>query len=414
MVSARTVLAALIGALALAPARAARAYEFDVHARTIGQGYQLRTFRLSGGGLRLSRRRFTQSLALEIWDIGDLAAHREARGGRRRGGPRVYLSTYLRLDHDFGDWTMGTLDDPRFLEAIDANDAIPELASSSLALDIMYAYLGVDGIADGRLDLRLGRQVTMDPLDAVALDGATAVIHTPWHASLEVQGGLRVRDASPVAPDAYELDGTTGADCREYVEGAQPGTGSWQIIDRSRVPGDSPFTADLDYCPQRLEPMPTVGVAVATEGLRRVDARLSYRRSMSRTPGLIGAVDRLDYPDLGVYPDEAGQAPAWGTNEERLALRVAGKLAAAGVELRPWVGARWSLIHATVDEAIAAVRLRRGAHALEPEVARHVPTFDADSIWSVFVVDPSTDLRLGWDYTPRGRWRGHAEAWARR
>jgi len=402
-------LAGVLAASALAP-RPAAAYEFEAHATTITQGFQLRSFRLFGGDVLLGRRRFTQALSLDIVDIGDLDARRRRFTPHRRG-PVIRFTSYLRLDHDFGDWTMGVL--PRGERTIDAIDQIPELESSSLALDLLYAYVDIDGLAAGAVDVRVGRQVRWDLLDSWAFDGATARVHTPWHLALEAAGGLRVRDASPLGPASYELDGTTGADCRELVEGATPGSGSWQIIDRSRVPAESRFTADFDYCPQREQAMPTIGVAVETEGFRRVSARLSYRRSASRTVGLIGDVDRLDYPDLGLYPEP--QAPKWGIDEERVALIVHGNLPRGErVLVTPWAGVRWSLLHHVLDQAVAGARIRLGAHAIEPELARAVPTFDGDSIFNVFAAEPSTDARVGWNWIGPAAVRARASTWLRR
>jgi hypothetical protein len=398
----RLALTAVVGTLLLA--RPAEAYEFEVVARTIGQGFQLRSFRLVGGDVLLSRRRFTQTLGLDIQDIG---------GKPRRGGPRISLSTYLRLDHDFGDWTMGELD--RDGRAIDAIDAIPELTSSSLALDVLYGYVAVDDLAGGRLDLRVGRQIVLDRFDAWAWDGASARVHTPWHVGVGLAGGLRLRDASPVSPAAYELGGPSGADCTEYVEGATPGTGSWQIIDRSRVPSTSPFTADLDYCPQREVAMPAIAITVETERIRSWHARMSYRRSMSRTVGVIGEVDRLDFPDVGLYPNEHGQAPAWGINEEQLSASADGTIDRRDgrVLITPWAGARWSLVHGAMADAAAGARVRIGDHTLEPEVSYARPIFDADSIWNAFVTYPSVDGRVGWGWR-RGPFRSRLEGWVRR
>jgi hypothetical protein len=48
-------------------------------------------------------------------------------------------------------------------------------------------------------------------------------------------------------------------------------------------------------------------------------------------------------------------------------------------------------------------------------VGRSIPTFDGDSIWNVFVVGTSWDVRLSYDVTPRlATYRGFATAWARR
>ena len=405
--------AVLVGLAAICSSRDAGAYEFQVATRTVGQAYQLPSLRLLGADLWLARRRFTQSLTINIWDLGDLRKRRlRERPALAGAGPVVWMTAHLRLDHDFGDWTMGTLnvDDV----AVDAIDAVPELAASSLGLEMLYGYVAVDGLA-GVVDLRVGRQLSVDALDWWAFDGVTVRVRTPWHVAIEGQAGLRVRDGSPLGPAVIDLDGTSGADCTEYVEGPTPGTGSWQIIDRSRVPGQSALGSDLAYCPERQALTPTVGAAIETTGVRGVHARLSYRRSQSRTPGLIGAVDRLDHPDLGLYPNEHGQAPAWGVDEEHVALVGRARRRVGGVTVEPWAQARYSLLHAVVDEAGAGVRLERGAWAIEPEVARSVPTFDGDSLFNVFAVGAATDLRITADRAPRdGGARGYATGWLRR
>lgn len=404
---------AMVLALALAAPAPAGAYEYEVVARTIGQVYQLPVLRLVGADLWLARRRFTQTLTVSIWDIGDLRRERlRARAGRPDDGPVVWFTGHLRLDHDFGAWTAGTvmIDD----RALDALDAVPELATSSVGLDLLYGYVAVDGLA-GRVDLRLGRQLSVDALEWWSVDGVSARVRTPWPVVVEALAGLRVRDRSPLGWGDLDLDGTAGADCHEYVEGPTPGTGSWQIIDRSRVPGETRLGSDLTLCPERDALTPTAAVAVETAGWRRGFARVAYRRSQSRTPGLIGPVDRLDFPDAGVYPDELGQAPGWGVDEEHLAAVARAAVRAGRVAIEPWAQARWSLLHGVVDEAQAGLRLVRGAHRLEPEVARSLPTFDGDSIWNVFVVGASWDARLTYDLSPRlASYRGFATGWLRR
>src|SRR5207249_6262617 len=111
---------------------------------------------------------------------------------------------------------------------------------------------------------------------------------------------------------------------------------------------------------------PTVGFSIASSRVRRFGAELGYRRTWSQTFGLIGPVDRLDYPDRGLYPNDFGQAPASGTDEERLYARAHADLRAGGVELAPYADARFSLLHAAFDRADAGVRVRRGDHAIEP------------------------------------------------
>ena len=408
MLRASSVLVALV--LSSSPAHA---YEYELMARTAGQMYELPTLRLVGADLWLARRRFTQTLTLSVWDIGDLRRKRlKARSGVPDRGPVVWLTGHLRLDHDFGPWTAGTVtvDD----RALDAIDAIPDLAASSIGLDLLYGYLAVDGLA-GRVDLRIGRQLEVDALDWWSVDGVSARVRTPWPVLFEATAGLRVRDRSPLGASDFELDGTASADCHEYVEGPTPGTGSWQIIDRSRVPGESRLGSDLAFCPERDALLPTGVLAVETAGVRWLHARVAYRRTQSRTPGRIGPIDRLDFPDAGLYPDEVGQAPAWGVDEEHASAVIRGTVRAGGAVIEPWAQARYSLLHGVADEAHAGVRVTRGAHALEPEVSRSVPTFDGDSIWNVFVVGTSWDARLTYDLAPRhAGYRGGATAWLRR
>ncbi|MBK9032749.1 MAG: hypothetical protein IPL61_16020 [Myxococcales bacterium] len=375
--------------------------------------YELPALRLVGSDLTLSRRRFRQDLSVTLWDLGDLARARARRHpGLPRTGPVVWITGDLQLDHDFGAWTMGQVDlggDP-----VDAIDAIPELAGDAVGLAIPYAYVAVDDLG-GRVDLRLGRQVRFDEFGGAGLDGVSARVHTGAAIALEAEVGLRVRDRSPLAVLGSDLDGTAGADCREYVEAAAPGQGSWQVIDRSRAPRDTRLGSDRGFCPQREAWQPTVEVAVAADRVAWLDARLAYRRTQSPTVGVIGAVDRLDHPDTGLYPDEAGQAPAWGVDAEHVTANVRARLRPRALAVEPWGYARYSLLHAGLERAGAGVRLARGAHALEPEVARTVPSFDGDSIWSVFAITAAVDARLGYEYRPRGRdLRARARAWVRR
>jgi hypothetical protein len=399
------VVALVAAALVHRPTPAA-GYTFAVRARTLAQIYQLRGFRLVGADVVYGRQRFSQSLALTIQDIGGLDAKRR-RTHRPGRGPTVSFTSYLRLDHDFGAWTSGVVGTGA--AAIDAVDLVPELDESLLAVDVLYGYVTVAGLFDDRLELRLGRQIGIDGLDVWALDGATATLRPPLPLSIELQAGLRVRDSSPVAPARVELDGTSGADCQEYVEGPTPGTGHWRLIDRSTISENRPLASDRSLCPQRKVRMPTVGGAIATRDTGPISARVSYRRTQSSTVGVIDAVDRLDHPDLGLYPDEAGQAPGDGVNAEHLAATVSARFRAGRVRIAPWGFTRASLVHHLIDRAAIGAELRIGDHVLNPELAYRVPTFDADSIYSIFSVEPTTDVRIGWS-----GYGADATAWLRR
>jgi hypothetical protein len=404
----RACIAAIVLAVASVPADA---YEFWLRARTYGQAYQLREYRLVGPDLFLGRRRFTQTLALRIWDIGDFAADRR-RSRLPDNGFRVSFQSYLRIDHDFGLFTSGNI---RISSSVrrDAIDVYPELAESVAGFDLLYGHVSLDGIAGGRVALQLGRVLVDDGWGTSGVDGGTARVEVPsTPLAITATGGVRVRQSSPLGLSAYELDGTSGAGCREYVEGPTPGAGTWKIIDRNRTITNTRLESDYEYCPQRERLQPTIGVTVATSKLRRVGAELGYRRTWSSTVGLIGDRDRFTYPDVGLYPNESGQAPSSGVNEERLHARVHGKLAHGNLVLRPFASARYSLLHATLDRADLGLRIERGKHALEPRVEYFYPTFDGDSIFNVFSIEPTADARLGWSYD--GGIRAYANAWLRR
>lgn len=408
--------ALVIAVAALATTRSAGAYEFEVRARSIGQGYELRALRLFGPDLLIPRRRFVQTLSLSIWDLGGQREDRTRWDARPVSGPRIYVDSYLRLEHDYGAWTSGQLVVDNQLW--DVVDQIPELESSSFNLELLYGFVGVEDLFDGRLDLYLGRQLAVDTLDWWSMDGLTARAETPWRFAVEGFGGLRVRDASPAGSAVFEPDGTGGADCAEYVEGPVPGSGSWRPIDRPPIGANTDrFNNDFDRCPQREQIMPTYGAAIETVELGPVWARASYRRSVSRSPGLIGPIDRFEFPDTGLYPDENDQTPDWGTNEERLAATVRGnvRIADGKGRITPQLAGRYSFLHGLVDQAHASVRLTWGAHHLEPEVYYSFPTFDGDSIFNVFSIQPYTDVRLTYGIGPRDSpWRGYLLTWARR
>jgi hypothetical protein len=402
----------VVAVVLAAGAAPAHAYEFWLRAQTIGQAYQLRDYRLIGPDLFLGRKRYTQTLALRIWDVGDLAAaRREAHLPDR--GLRITFQSYLRIDHDFGDYAGGRVIIPLSIPVRrDALDVIPELSESVASLELLYGYVELAGLADDRLTLQLGRVLTGDGWETGAVDGGAARFAVPaMPIAISATAGLAVRASSPLGVSAYELDGTSGAACQEYVEGPTPGSGTWQLIDRGRMITNNHLASDYELCPQREVRQPTVGVSLATTPIHGFGAELGYRRTWSATAGLIGPVDRLAYPDLGLYPNDLGQAPASGVDEERLWARAHGALSAAGVAIAPYADLRYSLLHAAIDRADAGVRLTRGDHTLEPAVEYFYPTFDGDSIFNAFSIEPTTDLRLG--YQLAGVVTVHASSWLR-
>lgn len=398
-------------ALIAVSATPAHAYEFWLRAQSIGQVYQLRQYRLVGPDLFQGRRRYTQTLALRIDDIGDLSrSRRESRVPDV--GLRISWQSYLRVDHDFGTFASGRI---RLSPVVrrDAIDVIPELSEYVAGLDLAYGHVTLEGIADDRVTLRIGRMLEDDGWQSLGVDGAEARFEVPGTPlALSANGGLRVRADSPMGMSELELDGTSGAGCQEYVEGATPGTGTWQLIDRQRIITNHKLSSDYEFCPQREVRQPTIGVELATSRTRDFGAMIGYRRTWSDTVGLIGDADRFANTDVGLYPDESGQAPDSGVNEERLYARVHARLRSGALAVEPYANARYSLLHAAIDRVDAGVRLVRGAHTLEPSVGYFLPTFDGDSIFNVFSIEPTKDARLS--YTREGLVRWRADAWLRR
>ncbi|MCX5745733.1 MAG: hypothetical protein NT062_24930, partial [Proteobacteria bacterium] len=391
--------------------RPADAYEFWLRAQSIGQAYQLRDYQLVGPDLFLGRRRYVETLALRIWDIGGYAAARRLARLPDRG-LRISWQSYLRIDHDFGTYTSGKIQTADPAVRRDALDVIPELGASVANLGLLYGYAQVDGLFDDRLVVQLGRTLADDGWGTTAVDGVTAKLELPPPITVTVSAGFRVRTTSPLGVAAYELDGTSGAGCQEYVEGPAPNTGAWRLIDRDRAITNTRLASDFEYCPQRQVRQPSIGVTIATsDRLRRIGVELGYRRTSSATVGLIGAPDRFSNPDQGLYPEGA---PARGVEEERVWARGHAEFAAAGVAIRPYAGVRASLLHALIDRGELGVRLTRGAHVLEPSLAYFYPTFDGDSIFNAFSIEPTADARLGYRYAPSTPWRALADVWLRK
>jgi hypothetical protein len=406
----RACVAAVVLAVAASPSPA-HAYEFWLRAQTIGQAYQLRQYRLIGPDLFLGRRRYTQTLALRIVDIGGLAAYRKQSRLPERG-LTISWQSYLRIDHDFGSFTNSRVEVTRSVRR-DAIDVFPELVESMANLDLLYGFVSFDGLANDALSVKIGRVMVDDGWGSSGLDGATARYELPGvPLAISAAAGLRVRAASPLGLSAYELDGTSGAACQEYVEGPTPGSGTWKLIDRNRMITNRKLTSDYELCPQREMRQPSIGAAISTARTRRVAAEVGYRRTWSDTVGLIDTVDRLTYPDRGLYPNENGQAPASGVNEERLYARIWGQAKVASFVLMPFGNVRYSLLHAAVDRADTGLRVQRGKHVLEPSFEYFLPTFDGDSIFNVFSIEPTTDLRLGYQFN--GSVQMRASTWLRR
>jgi hypothetical protein len=377
---------ALAGA-AVGAARA-HAYEFAIEARTIGQAYQLRVFQSPGRDALLNRRRFTEALGVHLWDLLTPAVDPAFPDRPRERAPfDLYFTSSMRLDHDFAAWHDGAVSfaiSPTDRTTRQALEVVPELSEGDLDLDVLYAYLGGRGIG-GFLDFELGRQAVVEPFEWLSFDGLTVHAHTPLGVTVEARAGLRVSGDSPVASSTTELDGTSLAQCAEF-DGA-----TWTL-------GVTGFGV---ACRQREALQPTFGFALASEPGTWGGARLSYRRTSSRT-------------DEAVFgPTLAPLAPAWGVDEE--VATASFQLNLLGARVVPAAAARWNFLVGQPDETRAWVRFAFADQGVTPEYRYSFPTLDGDSIFNVFALEPYQDLRLTWDVWPgRGTLRGYGRVLGRR
>jgi hypothetical protein len=345
---------ALIVLVICGVAAPARAYDFSVDVRTIGQGYQVRGFAPDGSSELLSRRRLTQYLDLNVSDIAPDAWHGDD-GGRNV----LYFDASFRFDADFGGYLLGAPTGP---------NAIAELKQDEL--DILYAFLGGRNVG-GHLDFQLGRQIHFDLVDFYAFDGADLLYHATPLFAVEAFAGTEVRGSMPLASPIYELDGTSAG---------------------SRDPATRP---DQNSAIAPLAGAALVAGTPAGAASREVawSARLSFREIWSATA------------------DQQPGEPDSGINEE-----VASLTATAAWRNRIFLtgGVRYNFLFDELDDEQLALRVKLTARqwvTLEHDFL--APTFDGDSIWNVFSTGAYRDLRASYEIGLPGGVKAYARGFAR-
>ena len=334
----------------------ARAYDGEVTATTIGQGYQLRRFDERGGVVMLSRRRVTQLVGAEI---SGLLPPEWTHGGEQNV---LFFSSQLRFDYDFGDYSRGA---PGGTSRI---RELPDPGQAGQQFDLVHATLSLRNGA-GFLDADLGRQVVIDHFDYFALDGLDVRAHVLSWLVVEGVGGLEVRSAHAFGTDHFELDGTSA--------GSRDRLGCAGVV--------------AGRCPDQAGALaPVAGGALALEGLGPVDARVSYRRTWSRTASFRAAVVGEALAPSGL----ADVRPESAIDEEKLSL--SSRLALGW--LRPYAGLRWNLLVGAVDEVAAGLDAELpGGQRATAGYAYLLPTFEGDSIWNVFSRGAYQDARVRWE-----------------
>lgn len=342
--------------------RTAAAAEVEVTASVTAQAYELRTADAGNAAASLvDRRRLTSYLGLHISGVGE-----KDPDGLPALRNQFAASLQLRFDSDLGEFlcSIGRTSIGAPLSCLGRDKGgislSPEL--TNYKPEVLFGYVEGQNLA-GFLDLRLGRQVQWELLDLRALDGLWLQARTPIYVALEAFAGLQVSGALPIDSPIYALDGTSR----------------------------SPLITD-DSKQQSQAFQPTFGFALRSHGLRDVQGRLSYRRTMSATQDRAAAGCQPE----AVGPRNTGCAATSGIIEDHLAYTVHGRLLAG--KLHGWGGLRYDFISSRFDEGSAGLRwFIKPRQSLLAEYHYSAPTFDADSIWSVFASEPYHEARAAYE-----------------
>lgn len=336
---------------------AAHAAEVKMSARTIGEGYVVLAPDADEPRV-LRRRRFVQYVELGVYELlpptepgADLDTW-----VRPPDKGQLELVASIRLRHDFGEFNNQA--------GPDSTPLVEQLERRQL--DLMYGYLQGRKLG-GFLDVRLGRQFEASGLDWYVFDGAWARVHTPAHLALEAFAGQQVDGSRVFGYPNADLDGTAGT-----------------TADRARSP--------------------MIGTALALTNLRRVHARLAYRRTF--TPGAeVGPLRGLNQGlvEPSGANDGSTQPLAAGVDQEIVSGAI--DLQLADGKLAPFAAARMNLGTLRLDQlALGSAFVISELHTLRVQYLRTQPSFDLDSIFNLFSVQPIDDLRVVYQVRPSLDW----------
>lgn len=324
----------------------AHAYEAEVGATTDAQFYTLRS---PWGDPVVRRRRYTQSLALHVYDI---------QGDYVPTGPQLSFKARLRLDADFGkeNWER----DPS-----QPGTYVPGLEQSPV--DVMYAYLEGRNYFGGWVGFRAGRQYVTDSLGWWSFDGGLVRLTTPAYFQVEAYGGYEQRGGLPImlGTERYSGDGVYRGNRDELELNQYP-----YFLSESKL-------------------APAYGVAVESAGVHWLHGRLSYRKVINRDRVLIQS-----FPDAGGgFQRVSGDR----VSSERLGYSL--RLSELGLG-----AVRGSIVYDLYNQVVSERALALDWYTTEKitlgaDYDYYYPTFDGDSIWNWFTHSGMTTV-LG-----RAEWR---------
>jgi hypothetical protein len=317
----------------------ADATEVRLGSRTIGEGYVVVA---PGPEPRLLRRmRFVQYLNLGVYELLPPRAVDQWRRAPEDGQLEMIAS--MRLRHDFGEFTSDAgLDSGPVLRSIDGRQ-----------IDLMYGYLQGRRIG-GFVDFRAGRQFESSGLDWYVFDGGWTRVSTPAYLAVEVFGGLQVNGAHVFGWPTMQLDGTSGNE-----------------------PADRAGS-------------PMLGTAVSIIDVPWLGARVAYRRTF--TPA---GINRNILEPTGAPDGSVNDGIIGGVDQELVSATMNLNLA-KGV-FTPFAAARMNLGTLRVDDLSAGFGVAvSDQHSIRAMYLRTIPSFDLDSIFNVFALQPFEDVRLSY------------------
>jgi len=325
----RTLLNGLALGVGLGAASEARAFQSEVDATLDAQFYSLQS---PYGSPLLQRRRYTQTLALNLYDI---------QADRRPLGPTLSFKSRLRLDADFGQR-------PEERNP-DSSSYIPGLVEAPV--DVMYAYLEGSRYLDGYLGFRLGRQYVVDSLGFWSFDGVEAMITTPAYLALEAYVGFEQRGGLPMlSTSRFEAGGVSRGDRSGLGFGQSP-----SFLQESKL-------------------APAYGFALESSGVHFLHSRFTYRKVINRDAVLVSP-----FLDNG-----GGLTYALGdrTSSERLGYSLRADKSDLGAVLGSIV---YDLYNRRVSQYNAGLDWFASDRAvIGAGVDYFLPTFDGDSIFNWF------------------------------
>jgi hypothetical protein len=314
-------------ALALA-AGSASAAAFQIEARTEAQAYQIRAWRgtTPEDVVLLPRRRIVQYLGLNAFELVT--------------GQDLGFESNLRVFADLG---------------LPRGEAEKVDGLRTEDVEVLHAYLRY---SQGGFEGRLGRQLYVDSMDIMALDGVRVRYVTRLGLGVEAYGGLWVRGGTGLlASPVYQPDGTRESDARRLARGV---AGADESLDALA---------------------PTYGAKLLLEDLKGISASLGYRKAL-----VDGKTDL----------ERAGLELRYGR----------------GLGVNALMGLDLDLLQLRPAQVRAQVRLDRELYAVSAEALRFTPVFSADSIWYYFAFAPRDEARLRADFYPVGPLRYYVQGLA--